>query len=199
VPVGIGIVAVGALLALTAFRGRGARWLIPPVLALVLGAGVAAASDLDLRGGIGERDHHPLSAGSIPADGYRLGVGHLVADLRDLDWNEARVVRLEVRLGAGQADVVVPEQVCVTGSTHVGIGESEVAGQRNDGFDVDYTAGAGSSAVPRLEIDAKVDVGQVRVINSDSVDVNDDDFGRGHFREDTAPLRAAEAKACGAA
>jgi phage shock protein PspC (stress-responsive transcriptional regulator) len=199
VPVGIGIVVVGAILALAAFRGRGARWLIPPVLALALGAGVAAASDLDLRGGIGEREHHPLSAGAIPSNGYKLGVGHLVADLRGLDWTTARVVHLDVTLGAGQADVVVPERVCVAGSTHVGIGESEVAGQRNDGFDVDYDVGAGSSAVPRLEIDAKVDVGQLRVINSDTVDVNDDHYGGGRFHEDTAPLRAAEAKACGAA
>src|SRR3954471_19116449 len=113
IPVGIAIVALGAILALTAFRGRGARWLIPPVLALVVGAGVAAASDLDLTGGIGEREHHPVTAGDIPPGGYELGVGHLVADLRGVDWDAARIVHLKLRLGAGQADVVVPESVCV--------------------------------------------------------------------------------------
>src|SRR5206468_8524092 len=40
VPVGIGIVVIGGLLALTAFRG-GARWLIPPAVAIVIGASVA--------------------------------------------------------------------------------------------------------------------------------------------------------------
>jgi phage shock protein PspC (stress-responsive transcriptional regulator) len=194
VPVGIGTVVVGALLVLTAFRG-GARWLIPPAMALVIGAGVASAADLDFRGGIGEREYHPVTAESIPANGYRLGVGRLAVDLRDLDWSRARVVHLKVRLGTGQADAFVPERVCVKGSTHVGVGESEVVGERNDGVDIDHTAGAGSAAVPRLEIDAEVDIGQLRVINSDTADVNDTSY-RGPFEEASAPQRAAETRAC---
>ena len=136
------------MLALTAFRG-GARWLIPPAVALAVGAGVAAAADLDFRGGIGEREYHPVSARPIPADGYRLGVGQLIVDLRDLDWSKERVVHLDVDLGAGQASVFVPDRVCVTGSTHVGIGESEVAGERNDGVDVNHAVGGGLDAPRR--------------------------------------------------
>jgi phage shock protein PspC (stress-responsive transcriptional regulator) len=195
VPVAIGIIAIGVLLAVTAFRG-GARWLIPPAIALAVGAGAAAASDLDLRGGIGEREYHPLTVASIPADGYRLGVGRLVVDLRDLNWREARVVHLDIDLGTGQADVFVPERVCVKGSTHAGIGESEVAGERNDGLDVDHSAGAGSTAVPRIEIDATVDVGQLRVVNSDTADIDNAGYGPAPLHEDTAPQRAAEARAC---
>jgi phage shock protein PspC (stress-responsive transcriptional regulator) len=195
VPVAIVIIAIGALLALAAFRG-GARWLIPPAVALALGAGVAAASDLDFRGGIGEREYHPLSARSIPADGYRLGVGRLVVDLRDLDWHRHPVVDLPVSLGMGQADVFVPERVCVTGSTHTGVGESEVAGERNAGVDVNHAPAGGISAVPRLEVDASVDVGQLRVVNSDTADVDTPGYGPGPFHEDTAPQRAAEARAC---
>jgi len=195
VPVAIGIIVVGALLALTAFRG-GARWLIPPVVAIVIGAGVASAADLDFRGGIGEREYHPVTTAAIPAGGYRLGVGRLVVDLRGIDWNAARVVGLKVDLGTGQADVFVPARVCVKASTHAGVGESEVAGERNGGLDVNHTAGAGANAVPRLEIDAKVDIGQLRVINSDTADVDNPGYGPGQFHEDTAPQRAAEAHAC---
>jgi phage shock protein PspC (stress-responsive transcriptional regulator) len=194
-PVAIGIIVVGALLALTAFRG-GARWLIPPVVAIVIGAGVASAADLDFRGGIGEREYHPVTTAAIPAGGYRLGVGRLVVDLRGIDWNAARVVPLKVDLGTGQADVFVPARVCVKASTHTGVGESEVAGERNGGLDVNHTAGAGANAVPRLEIDAKVDIGQLRVINSDTADVDNPGYGPGQFHEDTAPQRAAEARAC---
>jgi phage shock protein PspC (stress-responsive transcriptional regulator) len=197
IPTAIGIVIAGAVLVLTAFRG-GARWLIPPVVAIAVGAGVASAADLDFRGGIGEREYHPVTAGSIPADGYRLGVGRLVVDLRDLDWTGDRVVRVKVDLGTGQADVYVPERVCVKGSTHAGIGESEVAGERNGGVDIDHGVGAGSNAVPRLEIDADVDIGQLRVINSDTADVDNAGYGPGRFHEDTAPQRAAEARACAA-
>ena len=195
VPVAIVIIAIGALLALTALRG-GARWLIPPAIALAIGGGVAAASDLDLRGGIGNRDYHPLSAKSIPADGYRLGVGRMVVDLRDLNWSQHRVLPLKVSLGVGQADVFVPERVCITGTTHVGAGESEVAGELNDGVDVDHTTGVQSRATPRLNIDASVDAGQLRVINSDTADVGRPGFGPGPFHEDSAPLRAAETRAC---
>jgi phage shock protein PspC (stress-responsive transcriptional regulator) len=194
VPVAIVIIAIGGLLALAAFRG-GARWLIPPAVALAVGASVAAAADLDFRGGIGDRDYRPLSAASIPADGYRLGVGQLLVDLRDLDWDKKRVLQLDVDLGAGQASVFVPERVCVAGSTHVGVGESEVAGERNQGFDVDY-AGASSNSAPRLEIDASVDAGQLRVVNSDTADVDDFRYGPRRFREDMGPQRAAEARAC---
>jgi phage shock protein PspC (stress-responsive transcriptional regulator) len=195
VPVAITIIAIGGLLALAAFRG-GARWLIPPAIALTVGAGVAAATDLDFKGGIGEREYHPLSAASIPPDGYRLGVGRLVVDLRDLDWSSERVVHLGVDLGAGQADIFVPERVCVAGSTHAGVGESQVAGEQNDGLDVDHTTATGPGTFPRLEIDARVDVGQLRVINSNTADIDDPGYGSGPFDGDLAPLREAEASAC---
>jgi len=195
VPVAIFIIAIGALLALVAFRG-GARWLIPPAIALAIGGGVAAASDLDLRGGIGDREYHPVSAKAIPADGYRLGVGRLVVDLRDLKWGKHEALPLRVSLGVGQANVFVPERVCVTGTSHVGAGASEIAGELNDGVDVDHAAGVGADATPRLDLDASVDAGQLRVINSDTADIERTGFGPGPFQEDTAPLRAAETRAC---
>jgi phage shock protein PspC (stress-responsive transcriptional regulator) len=196
VPVAILIIAIGALIALAALRG-GARWLIPPAVALAIGGGVAAASDLDLRGGIGDREYQPVSVRSIPADGYRLGVGRLVVDLRDLNWGKRQVLPLKVSLGIGQADVFVPERVCVTGTTHMGAGESEVAGEQNDGVDVNHVPEGDANATPRLDIDASVDAGQLRVINSDTAAVDNAGFGPGPFHEDTSPLRAAEARACG--
>ncbi len=195
VPVGIIIVGIGGIIALLALRGGG-RWLIPVALALAIGAGSAAATDLDLRGGIGERQYHPLTAASIPADGYRLGAGRLVVDLRDLDWHGRRDVQLKVDLGAGQADVFVPERVCVTGTGHAGVGESDVAGQRSDGIDVDSAIAAHSRRAPTLTLDARVDVGQLRVINSDTANVDDPGVGGSPVGADAAPLRAAEARAC---
>ena len=194
VPVAVGVIVIGAVLALTAFRG-GARWLIPPVLAVVIGASVASAADLDFRGGIGEREYQPVSARSIPADGYKLGIGRLAVDVRDLDWRKGSVVHLKIRLGTGQADILVPTKVCILGTTHVGAGESEVAGERNDGFDVDHRAATGSTATPRLELDAKVDIGQLRVINDDNAALSDPGY-RVPFDDATGPLRAAEERAC---
>ena len=135
-----------------------------------------------------------MSAASIPADGYGLGVGRLVVDLRGLDWNQERVVRLKVRLGTGQADVFVPERVCVTGTTHVGIGESEVAGRAQRRGRRRLLSGRGRERGPRLELDGKVDIGQLRVINSDTRERRRQRVRAGPFDEDTAPLRAAEAR-----
>jgi phage shock protein PspC (stress-responsive transcriptional regulator) len=196
IPVAATIVVLGIVLVGMSFRG-GARWLIPPAVALAVGGGVAAATDLDFRGGIGDREYRPLSAKAIPADGYELGIGRLVVDLRDLNWRKQRVVHLGTRLGAGQSNVFVPANVCVVGSTHVGAGESEVVGQLNQGFNADYSPGSvATTAKPRLVLDAKVQAGQLRVINSNTASVDKPGSGPGPFHEDTAPLRAAEARAC---
>jgi hypothetical protein len=93
--------------------------------------------------------------------------------------------------------VFVPERVCVTGTTHVGAGESEVVGEQNDGVDVDHTPGLGAHATPRLNLDASVDAGQLRVINSNTADIDRPGFGPGPFHQNAAPLRAAETRACG--
>ena len=175
--------------------GRGAL-ADPPAVALAIGGGVAAAANLDFRGGIGERTYNPTSVASIPTDGYRLGVGRLVVDLRDLNWQKHRVVDLSTSLGAGQSNVFVPKRVCVVATTHVGAGESEVAGDLNDGVDVNHSVGSGTKATPRLVLDSRVDMGQLRVINSDNADIETPGYGPGPLHVDTAPLRAAEARAC---
>jgi phage shock protein PspC (stress-responsive transcriptional regulator) len=195
VPTAILIIVIGALLALAAFRG-GARWLIPPAVALAIGGGVAAAANLDFKGGIGERTYNPTSVASIPADGYRLGVGRLVVDLRDLNWQKHKVIDVKTSMGAGQSNVFVPRRVCVVATTHVGAGESEVAGDVNNGVDVNHSVGTGTTATPRLVLDSSVDMGQLRVINSDHASIDTAGYGPGPLHTDTAPLRAAEARAC---
>jgi phage shock protein PspC (stress-responsive transcriptional regulator) len=197
VPIGIAVIGIGALLVIAARGSGAARWLILPGVAIAIGAGVASASDLNFRGGVGDREYQPLSAREIPADGYDFGLGRLVVDLRQLDWQKEPVVRLNLHLGGGQANVFVPADVCVTGTTHVGAGESEVVGERNSGFGVDHGVGSASRAVPRLQLDAEVELGQLRVINSDTASVDNPGYGPGPFHEGTAPLRAAEARACG--
>ena len=197
VPVAIVIIAIGGLLALTAFRGGG-RWLIPPAVALAVGAGVAAASDVDLSGGIGEREYRPLTAEAIPEDGYRLGVGRLAIDLRGLDWQKERVVPLEASLGTGQLDVYVPERVCVSGESHLRAGQSVLAGQENHGVDVDDEVGVGSNAVPRLDLDADLDLGQIRVINDDDARVADENDGDFDDDDGSQAHRDANEEACAA-
>lgn len=197
---GVGVVALIAVIGIALIvlsLGGGAKWLIVPALALSLGVGVAAAADLDLEGGIGKRDYRPASAAALPGDGYELGVGRLSVDLRGIDWTPERVIDVDVRIGAGEAVIAVPANVCVVARAHADAGDLQVTGQQSDGWDVDSTVGEGSSATPRLELDADVGFGQLRVVNDDDVNIADrfgDRFDR--FRGGDPISREANARAC---
>jgi len=197
------IVLIGIALVALSSRG-GAKWLIVPALALSIGVGVAAAADLDLEGGVGERIYSPASAAAIPAEGYKLGLGSLAVDLREIDWTPTRVLDLDVRVGAGEAVIAVPSDVCVTADAHAGAGELRIAGEQADGLDVELFTGERSAAAPQLRLDADVDMGQIRVLNDDDADL---DSGHGPFGEGRGPFandlrgdneaeRAANERAC---
>jgi phage shock protein PspC (stress-responsive transcriptional regulator) len=194
-PVAALVVVLGVALVVTSFRG-GARWLIVPALALTMGVGVASAADLDLKGGIGDRDYRPERASAIPADGYELGIGRLAVDLRGIDWSPKQVIDLDVRVGAGQAVVAVPSDVCVVADAHMGAGLIRVAGQQSDGWDVDLATGAGARGRPQLRINAEGDAGEIRVINDDDISIDKlDRFPHDPFEPGQA-LRTANSKAC---
>jgi phage shock protein PspC (stress-responsive transcriptional regulator) len=61
------VVVAGAAIVAGAFL-RPVRWLVPPALTVALAAGFVAAADIDLDGGIGQREYRPCS----------------IVDLRDL-------------------------------------------------------------------------------------------------------------------
>jgi len=194
-PVAALVVVLGVALVVTSFRG-GARWLIVPALALTLGVGVASAADLDLKGGIGDRDYRPESVSAIPADGYELGIGRLAVDLRGIDWSPKQVVDVDVRVGAGQAVVAVPSDVCVVADAHMGAGLIRVAGQQSDGWDVDLATGEGARGRPQLRINVEGDAGEIRVINDDDISIDKlDRFPHDPFEPGKA-MRSANTKAC---
>ena len=53
-------------------------------MTLALAAGVVAAANIDLDGGVGQREYRPGTSAEL-RDRYELGVGELVVDLRDTD------------------------------------------------------------------------------------------------------------------
>jgi phage shock protein PspC (stress-responsive transcriptional regulator) len=174
------IIVLGAWLVVSAFVG-GARWLILPALALALPAGVVSAADLDVRGGVGERQYHPLAAGQV-RDTYRLGVGQLVVDLRDAKL-PAGDRRVHIDLGVGQAVLVVPRGACVATAATLGAGQVAVFDRSSGGVDVDWQDER--TAAPnrtRIVVDGNVGVGQLAVTYQDA-----DAVRRGDFREDTEP------------
>jgi phage shock protein PspC (stress-responsive transcriptional regulator) len=156
------VVAAGLALIAGAFFGSWARWLILPALALALPAGVVAAANLDVRGGTGEVTYRPASAAAVH-DSYRLGVGHLVVDLRD-----ARLTpgdhRIKIRLGVGGAELLVPPGVCVSTASHVGIGGTSVFNRNGGGIDTDWTdERSAPEGTPRVVVDGDIGIGALIV------------------------------------
>jgi phage shock protein PspC (stress-responsive transcriptional regulator) len=190
------VAIMGVILLVSATRG-GARWVIVPAVFLAAVVGGTAAADIRFPSSIGEREYRPTEASSIPDDGYEIGLGRLLVDLRDVHWTDDQVVSLDVEVGFGQADVVVPESVCVAADAHAGAGELVITGERSDGVDVDSARYLGTTATPLLLLKADIDAGQIRVINDDDAELGDREFGHDDIGDDArAEQRATAEEAC---
>jgi phage shock protein PspC (stress-responsive transcriptional regulator) len=157
-----GIVTAGLLVGLLTRRPS---WIFTPLLVpaiigvLAFGTSTASAHD-----GFGERHWAPASAAELRSD-YQLGFGRATLDLTDI--TTVRTDRtVEVRLGAGQARVLVPRDlpVRVVAQVHQGVitvDHDDVA----DGWDVDSIqtspAVRGSAAVLTVNVD--LTAGQVLI------------------------------------
>src|SRR4051812_34838859 len=129
------VIALGLGLIASAFVG-GARWLVLPAVVIAAPLGFVAASELDIKGGMGERDYRPTSLSELQPR-YKLGAGEMRIDLRDLQLPDGRTP-LNVKMGAGHVVVYVPEDVCVSSQVKMGAGYAEVLDRDSGGFDVDW-------------------------------------------------------------
>jgi phage shock protein PspC (stress-responsive transcriptional regulator) len=155
------VIAAGVALLAGAFVG-GARWLILPALALALPLALVSAAGVDTDGGVGEREYRPTTAADV-RDRYELGMGLLVVDLRDADLPPGDR-RLNVKVGVGEAVLVVPEDVCVASTARVGMGDVAVFDEDSGGIDVDWEDRPRARAgLTRLLVDADVGIGRLEV------------------------------------
>ncbi len=171
------VVALGAGLVAAAFatsvRRRVTPWLLTAALVLGIPAGAIAAADIDIDGSVGERTYTPTVPTDIPADGFKLGTGQLIVDLRDLPWKPGRTIAASAHLGIGQMIVSAPPNVCVQGHATGKAGELLVAGQVSHGIDPDVSLPTATSNAPRLQLDADIQVGQMTVTDKDPNKVAD--------------------------
>ena len=171
------VVALGAGLVAAAFatgvRRRVTPWLLTAALVLGIPAGAIAAADIDIDASVGERTYTPTVPTDIPADGYKLGTGQLIVDLRDLPWKPGKTIAASAHLGIGQLIVSAPPNVCVQGHATGKAGELLVAGQVSHGIDPDVSLPTATSNAPRLQLDADIQVGQMTVTDKDPNKVAD--------------------------
>jgi predicted membrane protein len=107
-------------------------------------------------------------------DMYKLGAGEMWIDLREVDFPVGETT-VAVDLGIGEANVLVPPEVCVSTETDVGVGVVEWFGREDGGVEVDFERQAYEPGQPRLRIVSDIDIGALRV-DDDPLDFED------HFR-----------------
>ena len=191
--VAVAVIALGFALVAAAFATDVRRRLTPPlvVLALVLGipAGAVAAADIKFDNSVGQRTYTPTVAADLPADGYKLGTGQLVVDLRQLPWAPGETIAASARLGIGQMIVSVPSSVCVVGHTTAKAGDLVVVGDVSNGVDPEVDQGTPTSKAPRLDLDADIQLGQLIVTDEapDEIDTHGVDYD--HHQQDADAQR----------
>jgi phage shock protein PspC (stress-responsive transcriptional regulator) len=159
------VIAAGAGLVVAAFVG-GARWLVLPALAIALPLAFVSAAGIDLDGGFGERTERPGTVTEL-RDSYRIGMGELVLDLRDIKLPPGDH-RLSVDVGAGHALVLVPDNVCVASRATVGMGGVQVFDRSGGGIDVNWNDSRRPlRRAPRLVVDGDIGLGLLEVRHRD--------------------------------
>jgi phage shock protein PspC (stress-responsive transcriptional regulator) len=158
------VLVAGLLILWGGRRGRGILIAIAVLLAaLCVAAVVAVVSafawfNVSLDDGVGKRLYVPASAADVRPS-YALGVGRLTVDLRNVTPTSPKHVR--VKLGVGNARIIVPrgEQVRVDAS--VKAGDVNVFAQHESGRHASIETGSGN-----LSIDANVGAGRLDVVRA---------------------------------
>jgi phage shock protein PspC (stress-responsive transcriptional regulator) len=188
------VIAAGVALAATAFAGEIRRigpWLLTIALVLAIPAGVVAAADVRFDESVGQREYRPTAVADLPADGYELGTGQLIVDLRDLPWGAGQVVPLSTKLGIGQMIVSVPSTVCVDADATAKGGELLIRGDKSQGINPEVDQSQPQTQAPTLQLDAEQQFGQMIVTDQDPDSISDHGADYDHNQEEADSERAA--------
>lgn len=158
---GAAMAVLGGGLIYGAFYGR-PRGLVPIGVLLVMGLAIAPAVDAFAEGGTGTREYSPVTQDAV-LDTYDLGAGPLDLDLRRVDFTEDQTITVNV--GAGYAEIWLPEDVNVTVDAEASAGYVEVFGREYAGVFASGadTRSAGEADRPTVNLIVDVTFGYVEV------------------------------------
>ena len=121
------LIAVGAVVLLSAWRGR-ALWTALIALALLPAWVGFSVADVGRFGGTGSTNHRPTAMPVSGQLGYANGYGSTTIDLRDLPVGDGENLTVKVDVTAGSAKVYAPYDADVVLRSKVGFGTTEVRG-----------------------------------------------------------------------
>ena len=154
------VLFVGVAIAVGAATSRSVAGLVGLGLVLLVALAGALALHIPLRGGVGDHTYRPVAAQDV-RDNYRLAVGNLIVDLRDVSLPRGDT-RVKVSLGIGNLRVHVPAGVSVDVRGKASAGNVTLFGHTDQGTGVDsFTHRSGDAR--RLVLTTEVGVGNVEV------------------------------------
>lgn len=157
------VALIGIGVALVAGSRRGSY----PVLVIVgavLVAILAIGSAVDSGSRVGDRVIRPVSTGAVFTGSYDHGAGRVELDLTSVAAQSATV---QMDVGVGRLEVVVPNDVSVRAVVSVGIGSYDVLGEEGGGLGVDRTVSVPGSGGRTLVLTIDVGIGSVEVRRGD--------------------------------
>jgi phage shock protein PspC (stress-responsive transcriptional regulator) len=163
---------IGIALMLSTWLGR-ARGLVPLGILVLLVTMPAAAIDVPLTGGTGDRVYAPTTRSDMRSK-YELGIGRLEISLLEAPLvGHASHVRAE--LGIGQMVLDVPSTVRVIVHAHTGAGSITLFGSSDDGgLSTEKSRTAPGSRRGLLDLDLRVGAGHIEVHRFDPTGVQAD-------------------------
>ncbi|MBM9467611.1 PspC domain-containing protein [Nakamurella leprariae] len=159
------VVALGLIVgSLVWRRGRLGPLVGPGIFLGILTAGLAMTG-LTGTDGFGESVWRPTTVAELESD-YLVNGGNGVLDLRGLTLPDGVDRSVDVTVRAGQAEVIVPEELSVSGSCHVNAGQVDCFGVQQNGLDKTVPFADNRSQNPdagTLELNVTVGAGNAEV------------------------------------
>ena len=175
IPMAALVIILGGCMVFAGVQGRKqmSLWLLAAAVAITLPMAIISIADLRIEGDYGDINETPLTAAEIPDDGYSLAAGNMTIDLRRFEFPKLKEQTLEVSSGMGLTSVIVPDDVCVTGTVDGKAGVVNIRGRQSSGFSVSQSASGPVNGkpltrvkAPRLRIDGDFKLGAFEVVDN---------------------------------
>jgi phage shock protein PspC (stress-responsive transcriptional regulator) len=160
----LAVTIIGLGLLVGTIWGR-ARWLILIAIFLIPGLFLTSFVELDWDIERWEVAYAPMTFTELDRT-YTADAADMVVDLTQLPW-EGEEVELTIRVDVGRVEVVVPEDVAVTGDASVDVGSVRGFGRESGGIGSPGLSFDEPGETGLLDLEVTLDVGSIEVVRGE--------------------------------